>query len=69
MQRSFLSNDEKHNVNRTHFGVIQMINLRLLALPVSEIGQISGTPLGFTLQLNVKILSIEPYFPFDILNI
>ena len=38
----------------------------MLALPVSEIGQIFGTSLGFTLQPNVKILPIDPYFSFDI---
>ena len=43
--------------------------LRTLALPVSEIGQIFGTLLGFTLQPHVKILPIDPYFAFDILKI
>ena len=43
--------------------------LRMLALPVSEIGQIFGTPLGFTLQPHVKILPTDPYFSFDVLKI
>ena len=38
----------------------------MMALPVSEIGQMFGTPLGFTLQPHVKILPIDPYFSFDI---
>ena len=48
---------------------IYKMNLRMLALPVSEIGQIFGTPLGFTLQSHAKMLPIDPYFSFDILKI
>ena len=35
--------------------------LKMLALPVSEIVKIFGTPLGFTLQPHVKMLPIDPY--------
>ena len=38
-----------------------------MALPVSEIGQISRNPLVFTLQPHVKKLPIDPCFSFDIL--
>ena len=41
--------------------------LRMLALPDYEIGQTFGTPLGFTLC--VQIFPIDPYFSFDILKI
>ena len=34
------------------------LSLRMLALPVSEIGNIFGTLLGFTLQPHVKIVPI-----------
>ena len=44
-------------------------NVRVLALPVSEIGQIFRTLLGFSLQPHVKMLPIDPYFSFDILKI
>ena len=37
------------------FCLTQRQYLRMFALPVSEIGQIFGTPLGFTLQPHVKI--------------
>ena len=40
----------------------------MLAPPFSEIRQIFGTPLGFTLQSHVQILPIDPYFSFDILE-
>ena len=45
-----------------------MSHLRMLPLPVSEIGKICGTPLDFRLQPNVTILPIDPYFSFDILK-
>ena len=47
-----------------------VFGLRMLALyiPVQEIGQIFGTPLGFTLRPHDKILLIDPYFSFDILK-
>ena len=41
----------------------------MLALPVSEIGQIFGTHIGFTLQPHAKNLHIDPYVSFDILKI
>ena len=39
------------------------------SISVSEIGHIFGAPMGITLQSNVKILHIDPYFSFDILKI
>ena len=37
-------------------------NIKVLALPISEIGHIFRTPLEFTLQPHIKILPIDPYF-------
>ena len=48
---------------------LRMLPIPMLALPVSEIGKIFGNPLGFTLQPNVKIVPIDPYFSLDILKI
>ena len=48
---------------------VAILTLRMLALPVSEIGQLFGIRLGFTFQHNVKILPIDPYFSFEILKI
>ena len=41
----------------------------MLALRVSEIGQIFGALLCFTIQPHVKIVLLDPYFSFNILKI